>query len=192
MPQVEFIMPRDASGLMQRQIARGSDGIDEIIKSLSQVNSEEAKAWKMEDEIKVKLIRPMRWFDVYCFFLTPRQHIYICGDSWNSMCWDMNRFQGNPWSRRFGEAVQLVDVSGAVFDASDFLFFYIRNPLFFDALDVLHVNNLYIYLYIDSLIFGCIFTGRGSTKPVRIELLFEQVTLLCSLESWFSLKSCAS
>jgi hypothetical protein len=60
MPQVEFIMPRDASDHMQRQIARGSDGIDEIIKSLSQVDSEEAKAWKMEDEIKVKLIRPMR------------------------------------------------------------------------------------------------------------------------------------
>ena len=49
-----------ASDLMQRQIARGSDGIDEIIKSLSQVDSEEAKAWKMEDGIKVKLIRPMR------------------------------------------------------------------------------------------------------------------------------------
>ena len=49
-------MPRDASDHMQRQIAQGSDGIDEIIKSLSQVDSEEAKAWKMEDEIKVKLI----------------------------------------------------------------------------------------------------------------------------------------
>ena len=47
-------MPRDASDHMQRQIARGSDGIDEIIKSLSQVDSEEAKAWKMEDEIRVK------------------------------------------------------------------------------------------------------------------------------------------
>ena len=52
--EVEFIMPRDASDLMQRQIAQGSDGIDEVIKSLSQVNSEEAKAWKMEDEIRVK------------------------------------------------------------------------------------------------------------------------------------------
>ena len=56
MPQVEFIMPRDASDHMQRQIAQGSNGIDEVIKSLSQVDSEEAKAWKMEDEIKVKLI----------------------------------------------------------------------------------------------------------------------------------------
>ena len=49
-------MPRDASDHMQRQIAQGSNGIDEVIKSLSQVDSEEAKAWKMEDEIKVKLI----------------------------------------------------------------------------------------------------------------------------------------
>ena len=56
MCQVEFIMPRDASDLMQRQIAQGSDGIDEVIKSLSQVDSEEAKAWKIEDEIKVNLI----------------------------------------------------------------------------------------------------------------------------------------
>ena len=49
-------MPKDASDLMQRQIAQGSNGIDEVIESLSQVDSEEAKAWKMEDEIKVKLI----------------------------------------------------------------------------------------------------------------------------------------
>ena len=56
MRQVEFIMPMDASDLMQRQIAQGSDGIDEVIKSLSQVDSKEAKAWKIEDEIKVNLI----------------------------------------------------------------------------------------------------------------------------------------
>ena len=54
--QVEFIMPKDAADLMQRQIAQGSDGIDEVIESLSQVDSEEAKAWKIEDEIKVNLI----------------------------------------------------------------------------------------------------------------------------------------
>ena len=50
-------MPKKASDLMQRQIAQGPDGIDEVIKSLSQVDSEAAKAWKMEDEIKVKLLR---------------------------------------------------------------------------------------------------------------------------------------
>ena len=57
MRQVEFIMPKTASDLMQRQIAQGPDGIDEVIKSLSQVDSKQARAWKMEDEIKVKLIR---------------------------------------------------------------------------------------------------------------------------------------
>ena len=49
-------MPKDASDHMQRQIAQGSDGIDKVIKSLSQIDSEEAKAWSIQDEIKVKLI----------------------------------------------------------------------------------------------------------------------------------------
>jgi len=52
--EVEFIMPKKASDRMQRQIAQGPDGIDEVIKSLSQVDSKQARAWKMEDEIKVK------------------------------------------------------------------------------------------------------------------------------------------
>ena len=56
MRQVEFIMPKDASDHMQRQIAQGS-GIDKVIESLSQVDSEKTKAWKMEDEIKVNLIK---------------------------------------------------------------------------------------------------------------------------------------
>ena len=56
LPQVEFIMPKDAADHMQRQIAQGSGGIDEVIESLSQVDSEEAKAWSIQDEIKVKLI----------------------------------------------------------------------------------------------------------------------------------------
>lgn len=49
-------MPRAAADHLQRQIAQGSQGIDAVIESLSQVDSEEAKAWKMEDEIKVKLV----------------------------------------------------------------------------------------------------------------------------------------
>lgn len=49
-------MPKDASDHMQRQISQGSDGIDKVIKSLSQIDSEEAKAWSIQDEIKVKLI----------------------------------------------------------------------------------------------------------------------------------------
>ena len=64
MRQVEFIMPKDASDHMQRQIAQGS-GIDKVIESLSQVDSEKAKAWKMEDEIKVNLIKKKGFgFDV--------------------------------------------------------------------------------------------------------------------------------
>jgi hypothetical protein len=68
-------MPKDASDHMQRQIAQGSDGIDEVIESLSQVDSEKATAWKMEDEIKVKLIT--QWGD--SMFLTPQMDIR--GDS---------------------------------------------------------------------------------------------------------------
>ena len=54
--QVQFVMPSAAADHLQRQIAKGSEGIDEVIESLSQVDSEEAKAWKMEDETKVKPI----------------------------------------------------------------------------------------------------------------------------------------
>eukprot|EP00438_Fugacium_kawagutii_P031378 Skav227566 [mRNA] locus=scaffold154:97543:97845:- [translate_table: standard] len=49
-------MPSAAADHLQRQIAQGSQGIDEVIESLNQVDSEEAQAWKMEDEVKVKLI----------------------------------------------------------------------------------------------------------------------------------------
>jgi len=62
--KVEFIMPKDASDHMQRQIAQGSDGIDEVIEAISQVDSEEAKAWSIQDEIKVKsLIQDSVGFD---------------------------------------------------------------------------------------------------------------------------------
>ena len=82
MRQVEFIMPKDASDHMQRQIAQGSDGIDEVIESLSQVDSEEAKAWSIRDEIKVKLVTS-QWDD--SMFLTPQvtqvhvvMHVLCC------------------------------------------------------------------------------------------------------------------
>ena len=82
MRQVEFIMPKDASDHMQRQIAQGSDGIDEVIESLSQVDSEEAKAWSIQDEIKVKLVTS-QWDD--SMFLTPQvtqvhvvMHVLCC------------------------------------------------------------------------------------------------------------------
>lgn len=54
--QVQFVLPKAPTDQLQHQIARGSAGIDEVIKSLCQVNSREAKAWKMEDEIKVKSV----------------------------------------------------------------------------------------------------------------------------------------
>ena len=73
-------MPKDAADLMQRQIAQGSDGIDEVIESLSQVDSEEAKAWKMEDEIKVKLSTQRD--DSMCIrFFSTLQQMDIRGDS---------------------------------------------------------------------------------------------------------------
>lgn len=62
--EVQFVMPSAAADHLQRQIAQGSEGIDEVIESLSQVDSEEAKAWKMEDETKVKsLIEDTVGFD---------------------------------------------------------------------------------------------------------------------------------
>lgn len=57
---MQFVLPKAPTDLLQHQIARGSAGIDEVIKSLCQVNSREAKAWKMEDEIKVKLQLSLR------------------------------------------------------------------------------------------------------------------------------------
>ncbi|CAJ1357841.1 unnamed protein product [Effrenium voratum] len=52
--EVQFIMPKAAANHLQRQIARGSEGINQVIKALSQVDSEKAEAWKLEDEMKVK------------------------------------------------------------------------------------------------------------------------------------------
>ena len=53
--QVQFIMPKSAADQMQRQIEYGDQGIDEVIESLSHVDSARATAWKLEDETKVKL-----------------------------------------------------------------------------------------------------------------------------------------
>ena len=48
-------MPKSAADQMQRQIEYGKQGIDEVIESLSHVDSARATAWKLEDETKVKL-----------------------------------------------------------------------------------------------------------------------------------------
>eukprot|EP00435_Cladocopium_sp_Y103_P024854 s2552_g6.t1 len=78
--QVQFVLPKAPTDLLQHQIARGSAGIDEVIKSLCQVNSREAKAWKMEDEIKVKsLIQDTVGFQHVDAHVTNVMITWICG-----------------------------------------------------------------------------------------------------------------
>ena len=62
------MLPKAPTDHLQHQLARGSAGIDEVIKSLCQVNSREAQAWKKEDEIKVKLQLGLRqlFFGDFC------------------------------------------------------------------------------------------------------------------------------
>lgn len=48
-------MPKAAALRLRQHIASGSEGIDEVIESLSQVDSKQAKAWAVEDERKVTL-----------------------------------------------------------------------------------------------------------------------------------------
>eukprot|EP00435_Cladocopium_sp_Y103_P065352 s865_g27.t1 len=59
--QVQFVLPRAAADHLRRQIAYVPAGIDEVIKSLCQVDSRhldllkasrQAKAWKLADEVK--------------------------------------------------------------------------------------------------------------------------------------------
>ena len=97
--QVQFVMPSAAADHLQRQIAQGSQGIDEVIESLSQVDSEEAKAWKMEDETKVKPITNeihsrdfKRSCTCYVICMQTFSQVFSCfsedwwGDFWSSMC----------------------------------------------------------------------------------------------------------
>ncbi|CAK9087741.1 Beta-glucosidase 42 [Durusdinium trenchii] len=53
--QVQFVLPKNVADRLRHQIAYVPAGIEDIIESLCQVDSEQAKAWKLEDEIKVKL-----------------------------------------------------------------------------------------------------------------------------------------
>ena len=53
-------MPKTAGDQLQRQIEYGKQGIDEVIESLSNVDSARATAWKLEDETKVKLEANLR------------------------------------------------------------------------------------------------------------------------------------
>ena len=51
---VQFVMPESSALSLQQTIRRGDAGIEQISESLSAVDSQQAKAWCKEDEIKVK------------------------------------------------------------------------------------------------------------------------------------------
>ena len=51
---VQFVMPASSALSLQQTIRRGDAGIEQITESLSAVDSQKAKAWCQEDEIKVK------------------------------------------------------------------------------------------------------------------------------------------
>ena len=48
------MMPEAARSLLQQQIDCGREGINEVTEAISKVDSAQAKAWKAEDEAKVK------------------------------------------------------------------------------------------------------------------------------------------
>jgi len=52
--QVQFVMPEATRSLLQQQIDCGREGINEVTEAISKVDSAQAKAWKAEDEAKVK------------------------------------------------------------------------------------------------------------------------------------------
>ena len=63
-------MPKCAADQMQRQIGCGDQGIDDVIESLSHVDSARATAWKLEDETKVKLEGKIEFVSVFDKFQT--------------------------------------------------------------------------------------------------------------------------
>ena len=48
------MMPEATRSLLQQQIDCGREGINEVTEAISKVDSAQAKAWKAEDEAKVK------------------------------------------------------------------------------------------------------------------------------------------
>ena len=52
--EVQFVMPEATRSLLQEQIHCGLEGINEVTEAISKVDSAQAKAWKAEDEAKVK------------------------------------------------------------------------------------------------------------------------------------------
>ncbi|CAE7546328.1 unnamed protein product [Symbiodinium sp. CCMP2456] len=54
--EVRFAMPQQASESLELQVSRGREGINTVTKSVSCVDAMNARAWKQEDEMKVKLL----------------------------------------------------------------------------------------------------------------------------------------
>ena len=48
------MMPEATRSLLQQQIDCGREGINEVTEAISKVDAAQAKAWKAEDEAKVK------------------------------------------------------------------------------------------------------------------------------------------
>ena len=64
------MLPKNVADRLRHQIAYVPAGIEDIIESLCQVDSEQAKAWKLEDEIKVKLANIEAFFWSYILIET--------------------------------------------------------------------------------------------------------------------------
>ncbi|OLQ00519.1 hypothetical protein AK812_SmicGene16796 [Symbiodinium microadriaticum] len=54
--EVSFAMPQQASETLELEVGRGNDGIGRVTQSVSRVDAANARAWKQDDEIKVKLL----------------------------------------------------------------------------------------------------------------------------------------
>ena len=54
--EVSFAMPQQASETLELEVGRGKDGIGRVTQSVSRVDAANARAWKEDDEIKVKLL----------------------------------------------------------------------------------------------------------------------------------------
>ncbi|CAE7781901.1 unnamed protein product [Symbiodinium sp. CCMP2592] len=54
--EVSFAMPQQASESLELEVGRGLQGIRTVTKSVSRVDARNARAWKEDDEIKVKML----------------------------------------------------------------------------------------------------------------------------------------
>ncbi|CAE7252257.1 unnamed protein product [Symbiodinium sp. CCMP2592] len=54
--EVSFAMPQQASESLELEVGRGSDGIGRVTQSVSRVDAANARAWKEDDEINIKML----------------------------------------------------------------------------------------------------------------------------------------